>query len=122
MKIRTFTYTAIVASLLAIGSANAERIAHDPIPAVSTAEVIRMWQNRILNENLPVSDPKNSQELQELDAPERLCEAQASGHTLRHKPVQPGKLRAYLRRVQRPPAGLTHTKVLRLSQGTKTSS
>lgn len=33
--------------------------------------------------------------------PERLREAQASGHTLMHKPVQPGKLRAYLRRVQR---------------------
>ena len=34
-------------------------------------------------------------------APDRLHEAQASGHTLMHKPVQPGKLRAYLRRVQR---------------------
>lgn len=34
-------------------------------------------------------------------APERLREAQASGHTLMYKPVQPGKLRAYLRRVQR---------------------
>lgn len=33
--------------------------------------------------------------------PARLREAQASGHTLMHKPVQPGKLRAYLRRVQR---------------------
>ena len=33
--------------------------------------------------------------------PERLREAQASGHTLMHKPVQPAKLRAYLRRVQR---------------------
>ena len=34
-------------------------------------------------------------------APDRLLEAQASGHTLMHKPLQPGKLRAYLRRVQR---------------------
>ena len=34
-------------------------------------------------------------------APDRLHEAQESGHTLMHKPVQPGKLRAYLRRVQR---------------------
>ncbi len=34
-------------------------------------------------------------------APERLREAQASGHTLMNKPVQPGKLRAYLRHVQR---------------------
>ena len=33
--------------------------------------------------------------------PERLREAQESGHTLMHKPVQPAKLRAYLRRVQR---------------------
>ncbi len=33
--------------------------------------------------------------------PERLREAQASGHALMHKPVQPAKLRAYLRRVQR---------------------
>lgn len=33
--------------------------------------------------------------------PARLREAQASRHTLMHKPVQPGKLRAYLRRVQR---------------------
>lgn len=33
--------------------------------------------------------------------PDRLREAQASGHTLMHKPVQPAKLRAYLRRVQR---------------------
>ncbi|MDO8413315.1 MAG: hybrid sensor histidine kinase/response regulator [Gallionellaceae bacterium] len=33
-------------------------------------------------------------------APDCLHEAQASGHTLMHKPVQPGKLRAYLRRVQ----------------------
>jgi len=40
--------------------------------------------------------------------PERLREAQASGHTLMHKPIQPAKLRAYLRRIQRremsPPA------------------
>ena len=33
--------------------------------------------------------------------PERLREAQASGHALMHKPVQPAKLRAYLRRAQR---------------------
>lgn len=33
--------------------------------------------------------------------PARLREAQASGHALMHKPVQPGKLRAYLRSVQR---------------------
>lgn len=33
--------------------------------------------------------------------PARLREAQASGHTLMHKPVQPAKLRAYLRGVQR---------------------
>lgn len=33
--------------------------------------------------------------------PQRIREAQASGHTLMHKPVQPGKLRAYLRRVRR---------------------
>ncbi len=33
--------------------------------------------------------------------PARLQEAQASGHALMHKPVQPGKLRAYLRGVQR---------------------
>jgi signal transduction histidine kinase len=33
--------------------------------------------------------------------PERLREAQDSGHTLMHKPVQPAKLRAYLRSVQR---------------------
>lgn len=34
-------------------------------------------------------------------APARLREAQASGHALLHKPVLPGKLRAYLRRVHR---------------------
>ena len=34
-------------------------------------------------------------------APDRLLEAQASGHTLMHKPVQPGKLRAYLSNVRR---------------------
>ena len=34
-------------------------------------------------------------------APERLHEAQASGHTLMHKPVQPAKLRAFLQRIQR---------------------
>lgn len=33
--------------------------------------------------------------------PRRIREAQSSGHTLMHKPVQPGKLRAYLRRVRR---------------------
>ena len=33
--------------------------------------------------------------------PERLHEAQASGNALMHKPVQPMKLRAYLRNVQR---------------------
>lgn len=33
--------------------------------------------------------------------PQRIREAQSSGHTLMHKPVQPGKLRAYLRRVRR---------------------
>lgn len=33
--------------------------------------------------------------------PDRLSEAQASGHALMHKPVQPAKLRAYLRQVQR---------------------
>ena len=33
--------------------------------------------------------------------PTRLREAQASGHTLMHKPLQPGKLRAYLRSVRR---------------------
>jgi signal transduction histidine kinase/CheY-like chemotaxis protein len=33
--------------------------------------------------------------------PARLREAQASGHTLMHKPVQPAKLRSYLRGVQR---------------------
>jgi len=33
--------------------------------------------------------------------PERLREAQASGNVLMHKPTQPGKLRAYLRSVQR---------------------
>jgi signal transduction histidine kinase len=33
--------------------------------------------------------------------PERLREAQASGNALMHKPVQPAKLRAYLRSVQR---------------------
>lgn len=34
-------------------------------------------------------------------APERLREAQASGHTLMHKPLHPAKLRAFLRRVRR---------------------
>ena len=34
-------------------------------------------------------------------SPDRLQEAHDSGHTLMHKPVQPAKLRAYLRRVQR---------------------
>lgn len=34
-------------------------------------------------------------------APERMREAQASGHALMHKPLQPGKLRTYLRRVRR---------------------
>ena len=34
-------------------------------------------------------------------APERMHEAQASGHTLMHKPVQPAKLRAFLQGVQR---------------------
>lgn len=34
-------------------------------------------------------------------APERLREAQASGHTLMHKPIQPAKLRAYMRRLRR---------------------
>lgn len=33
--------------------------------------------------------------------PQRIREAQSSGHALMHKPVQPGKLRAYLRRVRR---------------------
>lgn len=34
-------------------------------------------------------------------APERLREAQASGHTLMNKPVPPGRLRAFLRAVRR---------------------
>ena len=33
-------------------------------------------------------------------ATDRLIEAEASGHTFMHKPVQPGKLRAYLRYIQ----------------------
>lgn len=33
--------------------------------------------------------------------PQRIRETQSSGHTLLHKPVQPGKLRTYLRRVRR---------------------
>ena len=33
-------------------------------------------------------------------APNRLIEADASGHTLMHKPVQPGKLRAYLSNIR----------------------
>lgn len=34
-------------------------------------------------------------------SPDRLQEAHESGHTLMHKPVQPAKLRTFLRRVQR---------------------
>lgn len=41
-------------------------------------------------------------------APERLREAQASGHRLLHKPVQPAMLRAFLRNARKAGVSVTH--------------
>ena len=44
MKTQTLLYTALAALTLGAGSAGAQKVAHAPAPAVSTAEVIKMWQ------------------------------------------------------------------------------
>lgn len=59
MKLRILAYAAIVGCALGASSASAQRVVLDQNSVTSVAGFVESWQQRILNENLPVADAKN---------------------------------------------------------------